>query len=55
VLCSLALHHFVRTMICSHIFRHDAPQSCHTTFTIRELQALAEQAGLDNFQINRQQ
>jgi 2-polyprenyl-3-methyl-5-hydroxy-6-metoxy-1,4-benzoquinol methylase len=42
-----------RTLVRSRIFRHDALQSCRAAFTVRELQALAEQAGLDNFHIHR--
>jgi SAM-dependent methyltransferase len=43
----------VHTVIRSKIFRHDAPQSCRAAFTVRELQTLAEQAGLRRFQVNR--
>ena len=42
-----------RTVIQSPIARHDAPQSCRAAFTVRELRALARQAGLRNFCIRR--
>jgi 2-polyprenyl-3-methyl-5-hydroxy-6-metoxy-1,4-benzoquinol methylase len=42
-----------RTVIRSPIVCHDAPQSCRAAFTVRELRALAQQAGLSRFQINR--
>ena len=34
-------------------FRQDAVQSCRAAFTVRELQAIAQQAELDNFKITR--
>jgi SAM-dependent methyltransferase len=40
-------------MFRSRVFRHDARQSCRAAFTVRELWALAEQAGLDNYHIHR--
>jgi hypothetical protein len=42
-----------RTLIQSPIFRNDAVQSCRAAFTVSELQAMAEQAGLNDFQIKR--
>jgi SAM-dependent methyltransferase len=42
-----------RTVIRSPIARHDAPQSCRAAFTISELHALAQQAGLNKFWIRR--
>jgi SAM-dependent methyltransferase len=44
-----------RTVIRSPIVGHDAPQSCRAAFTVGELRALAQQAGLNRFQINRHQ
>jgi SAM-dependent methyltransferase len=49
--CSMEL--LARTVIRSHIVRHDAPQSSRAAFTIHELRDMASQAGLTNFQINR--
>ena len=46
---------FARTLSRSPIFRNDALQSCRAAFTVRELRALAEQAGLSNFQIEPHQ
>ena len=43
----------VRTAIRSNIFRHDAPKSCRAAFSVSELRALGEQAGLKNFQVTR--
>ena len=40
-------------LVRSSMFRHDAPQSCRAAFTVRELQTMAEQAGLRDFQISR--
>ncbi|HVU07891.1 MAG TPA: methyltransferase domain-containing protein [Verrucomicrobiae bacterium] len=37
----------------SSTFRNDAAQSCRAAFTVNELRELAEQAGLNNFQIKR--
>lgn len=42
-----------RTAVRSSMFGHDAVQSCRAAFTVCELRALAEQAGLNHFQINR--
>jgi len=44
-----------RTLIRSQMMRHDALQSCRAAFTPRELRTMAEQAGLDRFQITRRQ
>jgi 2-polyprenyl-3-methyl-5-hydroxy-6-metoxy-1,4-benzoquinol methylase len=41
----------VRALFRSPIFRHDAAHSCRAAFTVRELRAMAERAGLTNFQI----
>jgi SAM-dependent methyltransferase len=43
----------VRTVIHSQIFRHDAPKSCRAAFSVSELRALGESAGLKNFQVTR--
>jgi ubiquinone/menaquinone biosynthesis C-methylase UbiE len=43
----------VQALFQSPVFRHDAKQSCRAAFTVRELQDMAEQAGLDHFQIKR--
>jgi SAM-dependent methyltransferase len=43
----------VRTAIRSQIFRHDAPKSCRAAFSVPELRALGESAGLKNFQVTR--
>ena len=43
----------VRTAIRSKIFRHDAPKSCRAAFSVPELRALGESAGLENFQVTR--
>jgi ubiquinone/menaquinone biosynthesis C-methylase UbiE len=40
-----------RALSRSPVFRHDAAQSCRAAFTVRELRAMAERAGLDRFQI----
>jgi SAM-dependent methyltransferase len=48
-------HLLARTVIKSRIVRHDAPQSFHAAFTIRELQTMGQQAGLRNFRIKRHQ
>ena len=51
---SIGLTEFAaHTIIQSPIVRNDAPQSCRAAFTVEELRALAVQAGLKNFQINR--
>jgi 2-polyprenyl-3-methyl-5-hydroxy-6-metoxy-1,4-benzoquinol methylase len=42
-----------RTLVRSKIFQHDAPHSCRAAFTLRELENLAGQAGLGNYQIQR--
>ena len=52
-ICSIEL--LARTVIRSDIVRHDAPQSSRAAFTIDELRAMASQAGLTNFRINRHQ
>jgi hypothetical protein len=44
---------FVRALFCSPVVRHDAVQSCRGAFTVGELQAMANRAELENFQINR--
>jgi ubiquinone/menaquinone biosynthesis C-methylase UbiE len=44
-----------RTVIKSHIVSNDAVQSARAAFTVRELWAMAEQAGLTNFRIHRHQ
>ena len=44
---------WVRTMVKSPIIRNDAPQSCRAAFTVHEFRAMAEQAGLRNFNIRR--
>src|SRR5882672_8981110 len=44
-----------RTLIRSHMMRHDALQSCRAAFTPGELRRMAEQAGLEHFQISRRQ
>jgi SAM-dependent methyltransferase len=46
---------FARTLSRSPIFINDALQSCRAAFTVRELRDLAEQAGLNDFQIRRHQ
>jgi 2-polyprenyl-3-methyl-5-hydroxy-6-metoxy-1,4-benzoquinol methylase len=43
----------VRTMIRSPFMRRDAPHSCRAAFTLDELRALAVQAGLRDFRIER--
>jgi hypothetical protein len=43
----------VRAAVRSPIFRQDAVQSCRAAFTVRELQAMARQAGMRDFQIRR--
>ncbi len=48
-----AMELLLHTMFRSPVFRHDARQSCRAAFTVRELRALAEQAGLNNYQIHR--
>jgi SAM-dependent methyltransferase len=48
-----AMELLLHTMFRSRVFCHDARQSCRAAFTVRELWALAEQAGLDNYQIHR--
>jgi ubiquinone/menaquinone biosynthesis C-methylase UbiE len=40
-----------RALFRSPVFRHDAAQSCRAAFTVRELRAMAERAGLGHFQI----
>lgn len=42
-----------RTLVRSAVARNDAPQSCRAAFTVRELRGLAEQAGLNNFRVDR--
>jgi SAM-dependent methyltransferase len=42
-----------RALFRSPVFRHDAAQSCRAAFTVRELRALAERAGMVLFEINR--
>jgi SAM-dependent methyltransferase len=42
-----------RTLVRSPIVRHDAPQSCRSAFTVRELHALAQRAGLRRYVIRR--
>jgi ubiquinone/menaquinone biosynthesis C-methylase UbiE len=42
-----------RTVIKSRITRNDAVQSARAAFTVRELRAMAERAGLRNFRIHR--
>jgi ubiquinone/menaquinone biosynthesis C-methylase UbiE len=44
---------FVRALFCSAVIRHDAVQSVRAAFTVQELQAMAERAGLSRFQIMR--
>jgi 2-polyprenyl-3-methyl-5-hydroxy-6-metoxy-1,4-benzoquinol methylase len=44
-----------RTLIRSHMMRHDALQSCRAAFTPGELRRMAQQAGLEHFQIARRQ
>jgi ubiquinone/menaquinone biosynthesis C-methylase UbiE len=44
---------FVRALFCSPVVRHDAVQSVRGAFTVRELRAMAERAGLSHFQIVR--
>ena len=39
----------------SPLFRQDAVQSCRAAFTVEELRAMAQQAGLADFQIRRHQ
>jgi ubiquinone/menaquinone biosynthesis C-methylase UbiE len=41
----------VRAVSRSAVFRHDAAQSCRAAFTVEELRAMAERAGLNHFQI----
>jgi SAM-dependent methyltransferase len=48
-----AMELLLHTMFRSRVFCHDARQSCRAAFTVRELWALAEQAGLHNYQIQR--
>ena len=43
----------VHTLVRSPLFRKDALQSFRAAFTVGELRGLAEQAGLNNFQVNR--
>jgi SAM-dependent methyltransferase len=43
----------VRTAVRSKIFRHDAPKSCRAAFSVSELRALGESAGLKNFNVTR--
>jgi len=45
----------VRTVIKSHIVSNDAVQSVRAAFTVRELRAMAQRAGLSNFRIHRHQ
>jgi SAM-dependent methyltransferase len=42
-----------RTVITNPIARFDAPASCERAFTVAELRALAERAGMKNFEIRR--
>jgi SAM-dependent methyltransferase len=42
-----------RTIITNPIARFDAPASCERAFTVAELRAMAERAGMTNFQIRR--
>jgi SAM-dependent methyltransferase len=44
---------WVRALVRSPVFRHDALQSCRAAFTVGELRALAQRAGLDHFAIKR--
>jgi ubiquinone/menaquinone biosynthesis C-methylase UbiE len=44
-----------RTMIKGSMIRHDAVQSARAAFTVRELRAMANRAGLKHFQIRRRQ
>jgi len=44
---------FAHTIIRSRIVRHDLPGSCRAAFTVPELQRMASEAGLANFQIRR--
>lgn len=41
------------TVIRSSVFREDAPKSCRAAFTVRELGAMAQEAGLNKFRIKR--
>jgi hypothetical protein len=42
-----------RTIITNPIAKFDAPASCERAFTIPELRALAQRAGLEQFEIHR--
>ncbi len=42
-----------RTVITNPIARFDAPASCERAFTVPQLRALAERAGLEHFEIHR--
>jgi 2-polyprenyl-3-methyl-5-hydroxy-6-metoxy-1,4-benzoquinol methylase len=50
-ICSTEL--LVRALFRSPVFRHDAVQACRAAFTVGELRAMAERAGLVHFQIHR--
>ncbi len=43
----------VHTIVTNPIARFDAPASCERAFTVAELRAMAQQAGMRNFQIHR--
>ena len=49
------VNQFSRRIGKSEIFNHDAVQSCRGAFTVGELRAMADQAGLRNFRIRRHQ
>jgi len=44
-----------RTIMRSPIVRHDGPKSFRAAFTVPELRAMAEQAGMKNFRLKRHQ
>jgi ubiquinone/menaquinone biosynthesis C-methylase UbiE len=54
-LAILSTELLARTVITNPNIRHDAVQSARAAFTVHELQAMGEQAGLKNFRIRRRQ